>query len=296
MTVEVPALELSLATVKAAATAAAKKWFYESFDDDLMEKMEKAGLIAQAEGFSISVIATLQLDIEQAFDAAISTINAAEPLQPSGSTPIPICAGADDWANALLKLEVVKEALTGRNSTERLKNMDAGLLLCEGISILHSLRYQEQQSEPSALRFPTSLRKMWSGGEVQQWLEDQGPLYRTRKTPSDDQATLQRVYDAFGIGELARTPSTLFTCIGNTQHFAQLLEEIEREFLMVPGVPSEEPEDLGSDPEDECLVIRWGSSKEQYVEQFRRALLTISTPVTVAAPLPMTMAEPATQN
>lgn len=34
---------------------------------------------------------------------------------------------------------------------------------------------------PEAVRFPTMLRKMWSGGEVQQWLEDHGPLYRNAK-------------------------------------------------------------------------------------------------------------------
>lgn len=31
--------------------------------------------------------------------------------------------------------------------------------------------------EPVELRFPTMLRKMWSGREVQSWIDDQGPLY-----------------------------------------------------------------------------------------------------------------------
>lgn len=30
---------------------------------------------------------------------------------------------------------------------------------------------------PVALRFPAMVRKMWSGGEVQKWLDEQGPLY-----------------------------------------------------------------------------------------------------------------------
>ena len=30
---------------------------------------------------------------------------------------------------------------------------------------------------PAKLQFPTVLRKMWSGGEVQDWLDAQGPLY-----------------------------------------------------------------------------------------------------------------------
>lgn len=44
------------------------------------------------------------------------------------------------WSEALLKLEVVREALTSRDSAERLKNMDAGKVLREGISILKELR------------------------------------------------------------------------------------------------------------------------------------------------------------
>jgi hypothetical protein len=46
------------------AIAAMKKWFYESFDGDLLHDMESHGLIAQAEGFSITLIATIELDIE----------------------------------------------------------------------------------------------------------------------------------------------------------------------------------------------------------------------------------------
>lgn len=56
--------------------AAAKKWFYQSFDCDPLEKMEKAGLIAQAEGFSISVMAELELEMESAFSAAQSELAA----------------------------------------------------------------------------------------------------------------------------------------------------------------------------------------------------------------------------
>ena len=46
------------------ASKAATKWFYETFDDDLLEQMEKHGLISQAEGFSTSAIADLQVAIE----------------------------------------------------------------------------------------------------------------------------------------------------------------------------------------------------------------------------------------
>jgi hypothetical protein len=54
--------------------AAAKKWFYESFDCDLLEKMQKAGLIAQAEGFSISVMAELELEMESAFLSQLAAL------------------------------------------------------------------------------------------------------------------------------------------------------------------------------------------------------------------------------
>lgn len=35
----------------------------------------------------------------------------------------------------------------------------------------------EGAEAPIALRFPVMLRKMWSGTEVQNWLDEQGPLY-----------------------------------------------------------------------------------------------------------------------
>lgn len=46
---------------------AARKWFYESFDCDLLAQMQAKGLIAQAEGFSVSVMAELELEMERAF-------------------------------------------------------------------------------------------------------------------------------------------------------------------------------------------------------------------------------------
>jgi hypothetical protein len=45
--------------------------------------------------------------------------------------------------------------------------------------------------EPVALKFPTMLRKMWSGGEVQEWLDKQQSLYTQPATSwqglSDDE-------------------------------------------------------------------------------------------------------------
>lgn len=42
---------------------------------------------------------------------------------------------------------------------------------------------QAQATEPVKLYFPTMLRKMWSGGEVQDWLNQLPPMYIT---PPDD--------------------------------------------------------------------------------------------------------------
>ena len=42
---------------------------------------------------------------------------------------------------------------------------------------------EQPSQEPVALKFPTMLRKMWTGGEVQEWLNKQPPLY-THPAPS----------------------------------------------------------------------------------------------------------------
>ena len=42
---------------------------------------------------------------------------------------------------------------------------------------------EQPAQEPVTLKFPTMLRKMWSGGEVQKWLDNQEPLY-THPAPS----------------------------------------------------------------------------------------------------------------
>ena len=48
---------------------AAKRWFYEEFEDDLLEQMEQKGLIAQAEGFSLGILASLEVAINEAMQA-----------------------------------------------------------------------------------------------------------------------------------------------------------------------------------------------------------------------------------
>lgn len=73
----------------------------------------------------------------------------------------------------------------------------------------------------------------------------------------------------FGIGENA-SGFALKTNVENCKRLADQLHAIEHAFFMVPGEPDEDyPDD---EPEDECLVNSWGSTTEQYVEQFRAAL------------------------
>jgi hypothetical protein len=94
--------------------------------------------------------------------------------------------------------------------------------------------------------------------------------------PGNAEQTLQAICDLFGIGIDARQPTTILTNIKNVKRFADYLQAIEREFFMVPGEPDEDyPDD---EPEPECLLNRWGSSKEEYVEQFRSALAALSSP------------------
>lgn len=82
---------------------------------------------------------------------------------------------------------------------------------------------------------------------------------------------LARVYDVFGLHH-SHPIGVLLTNVQNTKRFSDLLHAVEREFLMVPGEPSGEPEDEGAPIDDDCLVNRWGSTHEQYIEQFRAAL------------------------
>ncbi|RKQ61198.1 hypothetical protein C8E02_0965 [Vogesella indigofera] len=52
-----------------AMKSAMRKWFYEEFEDELLANMEAAGLIAQAEGYSISMLASMEVEIDAALAA-----------------------------------------------------------------------------------------------------------------------------------------------------------------------------------------------------------------------------------
>ncbi|SDG87151.1 hypothetical protein SAMN05216588_101256 [Pseudomonas flavescens] len=51
------------------------------------------------------------------------------------------------------------------------------------------------EQKAANLRFPTMLRKMWSGGEVQEWIDRQGPLYAYPPV-SQDVAGLVEILDS----------------------------------------------------------------------------------------------------
>ena len=56
--------------------------------------------------------------------------------------------------------------------------------------------------EPTKLYFPTMLRKMWSGGEVQDWVNEQGSTYteaqmrQAIKDALEEAAELCETFDA----------------------------------------------------------------------------------------------------
>jgi hypothetical protein len=81
---------------------------------------------------------------------------------------------------------------------------------------------------------------------------------------------LQQIGAVLGAGEGARTLGTILASIRNLMHHAACLDAVERTFFMVPGEPDEEDPD--EQPSDECMLNRWGSTVEQYMEQFRAAI------------------------
>lgn len=85
---------------------------------------------------------------------------------------------------------------------------------------------------------------------------------------------MAQVYDLIGLHH-SQLLFVLLTNFKNMKRFSELLHAVEREFFMVPGEPSSDPEDEGCEPDDECLVNSWGSTQEKYIEQFRAALETL---------------------
>jgi Lar family restriction alleviation protein len=103
---------------------------------------------------------------------------------------------------------------------------------------------------------------------------------KLRAPVADERAddTLTQVYDRFGIGVLARNPSTLMACLGNVIRRANCLSQIER-VLSVPTPP--EPEDDGVWGEESLL--RWGADEKDYAEHFKAALAAWSARAALAS-------------
>lgn len=80
----------------------------------------------------------------------------------------------------------------------------------------------------------------------------------------------QELRKIFGIGESVTSTGVVLSNARNSSHFSNLLHAVELNFFMVQGEPDEDyPDD---EPDDECLVNCWASTKEEYVDQFRKAL------------------------
>lgn len=102
-----------------------------------------------------------------------------------------------------------------------------------------------------------------------------GRLYMKACELKEENKRLQQIVDgvgeAFGTGGNARTYGVLTTCAQNTRDFTDKLHAIEHEFFMIPGEPDEEFPD--EDPDPVCELNSWGTNKEEYVAQFRAALM-----------------------
>lgn len=137
-----------------------------------------------------------------------------------------------------------------------------------GEHFLPSWRSGQVQGKPHILDFCTKKHPEQAEGA-------QGELH----------PDLKRVYDVIGL-HYSHPVSVLISNFENTKRFSDLLHAVEREFFMVPGEPSDEPEDEGCEPDDVCLVSCWGSTQEQYIEQFREALTVIQARAALAQPSP----------
>lgn len=108
-----------------------------------------------------------------------------------------------------------------------------------------------------------------TGGEDPQCL-NQLPVTQQQISPD-----LAQVYDVIGLHH-SQPVSVLVQTFKSCKRFADYLHAVEQAFFMVPGEPSEEPEDIGLEPDDECLVSKWpAASAEDYVGQFGSALEAI---------------------
>lgn len=95
-----------------------------------------------------------------------------------------------DNSQMVLSPLVVGELLDRLEAAER--ECDAAELM--SLALRAKVAEMEKQ-EPIDLRFPSALRKMWASYEIQNWIEEQGPLYAlpgAQPAPSVPEGWIQR--------------------------------------------------------------------------------------------------------
>ena len=120
--------------------------------------------------------------------------------------------------------------------------------------------------QPEALRLAAWLNE---GAWHQMTLGDVEAAGRELRRQHND---LTSLYNVIGLHR-SQSAHVLVHNFENIKRFSDYLDALEREFFMVPGEPSDEPEDEGMPGADECLMQKWpAASTAHYVEQFRAAL------------------------
>lgn len=83
--------------------------------------------------------------------------------------------------------------------------------------------------EPVALKFPTMLRKMWSGGEVQEWLDKQQSLY-THPAPAREALSEKAIVEAMSKADI--------TAYGDAVAFNKRIMKLARAIEQAHGIGS----------------------------------------------------------
>ena len=142
-------------------------------------------------------------------DLAMSALDAAQVLTPLVSKHVDPCDWTDQQVLDFLGIALRNVDLQGevrlseiRQGFELMRNRTA--LDCKSVApspsetsevarlsgevdkLRNLLALRNENDLPAKLNFPTLLRKMWSGGEVQEWLDQQGPIYRHPVQPRSE--------------------------------------------------------------------------------------------------------------
>lgn len=96
--------------------------------------------------------------------------------------------------------------------------------------------------------------------------------------PSDDEVAdliklRDELSDLFKIGSACRTAIVIMANVENVHRREKCLTAVEREFFMRPGEPDEDDPEAPIEPD---CVLNWGAAPDQYVQDFRAALSSVS--------------------